>query len=55
MMGTGKEDLIYVAFDIVMVIDTHFLWWNLVVWRNDVHKQRSKSVFEPLFISGDRE
>ena len=27
--GIYKEELIYVTFD--MVLETHFLWWSLVV------------------------
>ena len=51
----GNKDLMYVIFNMVMVLVTHFLWWIMVVCIDAVRKQRR--IFGPkhFFVSGARE
>ena len=40
--GIGNEDLMSVAFDMVMVLKTKFLWYILVICFDAVRKLRRK-------------
>ena len=38
--GIGNEELMSISFDMVMLIETQFFYWSLVVWLESVRKQR---------------
>ena len=47
--GIGNKYLIYFYFDIVMMLDTHFLWWIIGVCIDTVWNKRWRFRLEHFF------
>ena len=51
----SNEDLMYVTFGVVVMLDTQFLWCSLEVFLEALWKRRQKFGLKHFFVSGYRE